>query len=1236
MNPSAPRVTLGIATYNRDSYLAAAIRSALAQDYDDFELLVVCDGSTNPAVDDVLAGFEDPRLRVVRHERNLGIAAAYNSFISAGRGELIAMIGDDDVCIVDRLRRQVEVFDRHPDTGVVHGDAVIIDGDGNGIGTWCSREFTPAELVSSFFRIHNHLVDPSRMVHRRVYEAVGGYNGDFAIAQDFEFWLRAARDFRFRHCPGGPLVGVRRHGENTSDESALEREVADVERALESAIDSYGLRRLVPELDWEVLDPHEADRAALLRLADLVEARRLPLPLLASRLRIRARELPAPRPWSTRGAAGRRLLIAAYGWNDSGGGTAVPRLAAKELARRGWDVTVFHAAVASLAGAPAYAVREWEEDGVKLIGVHNRPSALFDIGRPQRDVDDPQIAATFASVLDRQRPDVVHFHNLHNLGASLLDQVAARGIASIFSVHNYWLICPRAYLLTGEGKICPGPGDGGGDCASCTSSHDRAGHQQRLADIRARAERALSACLAPSISVRRSLLAAGYSGELVDVVRQAMPQDDEIWRRVGATRKPGRVGRGLSVGFIGSALPHKGPQLLVEAAQRAGATVRVQIHGEIPERFAEQLRRLDGRGLVELCGAFTPSELPERLAGIDVAVLPSLWWDCAPLAAAECRAARLPLVVPRLGGLAEAISDERDGLLFDGLASDDLARQLERLANEPGLLERLQQGIERPRTFASYIDELEAYYRGERPGQLGDELDPRSPQTGEPEPTVRWQGDHGLALSLSIVNRQVSDRLAGPLQRVARDGSSFGADAPLPQLADVEVRHQWPPDLRPAPAGRLAVIQPWEFGAIPASWIAPLRANVDELWVPSDYVREMYIAGGVAPERIVTIANGFDPQLFTPAGERYPLDCAGASVRFLFHGGLIWRKGHDVLLAAWREAFEGRDDVVLVVKTVGAGSVYRTGEGEEIAEYAASGALPRLILLQEELADAELAGLYRACDVLVHPYRGEGFAMGVLEAMACGLPAIVTAGGPTDEFCPPQAGWRIRSARAEFPSNRVDQLDTVGRPWVLEPDREHLVELLREAAAEPADRRRRGVAAAAAAAAFSWDTVAQRYAARLRQLAGQRPRLAGTDDPEPYPLGGDGGLQLLAVPAWRGRDRLGELLAAWCTPAARASHATLVLLADPNVDGAPSELEARVHAAAAEAGCDLAHAGDINIVMEPHVAVRDARLHAAADAFVVLHPGCPGHARLARERGNAVLEPESVGGLLESALTVVS
>ncbi|HET8977511.1 MAG TPA: glycosyltransferase, partial [Solirubrobacteraceae bacterium] len=681
-------MTLGIATYNRDAYLGEAIRSALAQDYAALEVLVVLDGTTNPASFELLEAFTDePRLRVISHEGNRGIAAAYNTFVTAGRGELIAMLGDDDLCLPGRIRRQVQMFDRFPDTGVVHGDATIIDSGGRPLGSWNSAEFTPAALVQSFFRSHNHLVDPTRMVHRRVYEAVGGYDPAYPLANDFDFWLRAARDFRFRHCAGGPLVAVRRHGENTSDESARAREVDDVERALEAALDRYTLRELVPELDWAVLEPRQAERQALLRLAEGLESRLLPVPGLATTLRQRASTIPVTNPHRPAkhhrsGDGPRRLLMTSYGFNDSGGGTTVPRLAAKELVRRGWEVTVFHAATQPTAAGVPYEVREWEEDGVRLIGIHNRPHGLFDLGNPRREIDDPPIAAAFGAALDSVRPDVVHFHNLHNLGASLIDHAAARGLPAYFTTHNYWLICPRAYLLDGDGRICPGPGDGS-VCATCTRSPDVAGHQLRFAEIRSRAERGLTAILAVSGAVRRTLLNAGYPAELVDTVRQAMPHESEIWQQVGRDRIPGRRGEHLTVAFLGSAYPHKGPQMLVEAAQRTQARLNVKILGEVPDRFAGQLRAIDRRGVVELGGAFSPSEIGGLLSGVDAVALPSMWWDCAPLAAAECLAARAPLLVPRLGGLPESIRDEVDGLTFEGLDVDDLARCLDRLALEP-------------------------------------------------------------------------------------------------------------------------------------------------------------------------------------------------------------------------------------------------------------------------------------------------------------------------------------------------------------------------------------------------------------------------------------------------------------------------------------------------------------------------------------------------------------------------
>ena len=203
-----------------------------------------------------------------------------------------------------------------------------------------------------------------------------------------------------------------------------------------------------------------------------------------------------------------------------------------------------------------------------------------------------------------------------------------------------------------------------------------------------------------------------------------------------------------------------------------------------------------------------------------------------------------------------------------------------------------------------------------------------------------------------------------------------------------------------------------------------------------------------------------------------------------------------MLFDAWREAFAGRDDVTLVLKDFGANGIYRNAGREPIREHSPSGALPRIVLIDEDLSTDELAALYRACDVLVHPYRGEGFAMPVLEAMACGLPAIVTAGGPTDEFLPADAGWRI-DARP-VPVRRGPHRHA-GDPRATVDPRARPGASGRAAARGRRRRGRRARRPAAAPAApppraYSWDAVAARYQERITALAappspaGQRRR----------------------------------------------------------------------------------------------------------------------------------------------------
>jgi hypothetical protein len=194
---------------------------------------------------------------------------------------------------------------------------------------------------------------------------------------------------------------------------------------------------------------------------------------------------------------------------------------------------------------------------------------------------------------------------------------------------------------------------------------------------------------------------------------------------------------------------------------------------------------------------------------------------------------------------------------------------------------------------------------------------------------------------------------------------------------------------------------------------------------------------------------------------------------------------------------------------------------------------------------------------------------------------------------------------------------------MLEPDRDALVALLREVAdAGEAERARRGAAARAAATTLGWDAVAARYAERIHALSTRPARIAQLP-PVELDLAAVARPRLLALPAYRGRDELAALLAAWAAATPSGTPGTLILVADPARDGTPEDIEAHIVAAAEAAGVDLDRCADIEVRFLHATPGRDAALHAATDGFVALHGASAGHARLAAVAGNAIVTPDA-------------
>ena len=266
---------------------------------------------------------------------------------------------------------------------------------------------------------------------------------------------------------------------------------------------------------------------------------------------------------------------------------------------------------------------------------------------------------------------------------------------------------------------------------------------------------------------------------------------------------------------------------------------------------------------------------------------------------------------------------------------------------------------------------------------------------------------------------------------------------------------------------------------MPEIWYDYLHEECDDLWAPSTYNTAAYVASGFPPDRVATVPHGVDSGIFNSEKRARSAD---EPFRFLYVGASIPRKGIDLLVNAYFRTFRPDENVILTIKDVNPDTFYRgTSKGNEIRHFANVSSLARMEYVDAVIRDEDMAYLYRSSDCLVLPYRGEGFAIPVLEAMACGAAVMATAGGATDDFVDDTVGWRIPSKRVDTPPG--EPVPTRGRAWLMECDIDAFSQLLRHAYEHPEETRARGKAGARRAAEWTWDRAARITEERLLEIA---------------------------------------------------------------------------------------------------------------------------------------------------------
>lgn len=415
-----------------------------------------------------------------------------------------------------------------------------------------------------------------------------------------------------------------------------------------------------------------------------------------------------------------RILMSMFGWNDMGGGTSYPRQVAVDLAQLGHEVMVFYAAVPERMGQtppPHHRLLRHSEDGVQLVAVHDRPALFLDNRRPDRELNHPGISASFQEILTEFQPDVVHFHNFLGLSAGLIDVAATAGVPSLFSAHNFWMVCPTLYLSLPNGELCSGVNAEGSNCQQCALQTGDpwtqqvppgAAYVQRRDQLIDHLAQQIDQTLVNSECVRQLFLRNGHAPEGIHVQKLSNRRSQRIWDTIGSQR-PAEIPNRVRIGYLGQVIPIKGVHLLVAAVQALRGDFEVHVYGEASASYLQHLQALDQRQCVQFHGAFDAEQQLDFMAHLDLGVVPSLCLDHSPLVISEMHSAGMPVLGAEIGGIPDYLQTEASRLFAPGDVTG-LTLLLQELLDDRSQLQALKDRLQPPEAGDSYLQAILARY----------------------------------------------------------------------------------------------------------------------------------------------------------------------------------------------------------------------------------------------------------------------------------------------------------------------------------------------------------------------------------------------------------------------------------------------------------------------------------------------------------------------------------------------
>ena len=324
---------------------------------------------------------------------------------------------------------------------------------------------------------------------------------------------------------------------------------------------------------------------------------------------------------------------------------------------------------------------------------------------------DAPVERAFERMVDEFRPDLVHVQHLMGLPVQVLHIIQRCRIPYVVTLHDYWWICANAQLLTNFGQqICDGPLLWL-NCGRCTLARAGMGALWPAAPalapllatrayLQRRALAQAERLIAPTLFVKEWYVTHGVSARQIEVLPHGI-------ERSNLPARPTRSTGPFRVACIGGLAWQKGVHVLIEAFGRLAGEAELWVAGSeaFDPEYAQQLRAQAGPR-VRFMGVLSREQVWACLAEVDALAVPSLWYEAFSLIVHEAFAAGIPVIASRLGALAEVVHDGVDGLLVPPGDVALWSAALQRLVDDPALLDRLRNGVRPPMEMAQHVQSL--------------------------------------------------------------------------------------------------------------------------------------------------------------------------------------------------------------------------------------------------------------------------------------------------------------------------------------------------------------------------------------------------------------------------------------------------------------------------------------------------------------------------------------------------